>query len=54
MNAVTLDGDTALMAAALNGHVKLVRLLLNARADMNVTTADNSTTLLGAARVTWK
>ena len=35
-NAQDMDGNTALMAATLNGHLGMVRILLKAEADPNI------------------
>lgn len=43
VNATTIDGHTPLHKAVLNGHIKLVKLLLNANANINITSKDLAT-----------
>jgi uncharacterized protein len=52
-NWVNFDGQTALIRAALNGDVTLMRLLLEHGADPTMATNDGSTALMAAAGVNW-
>ena len=55
-NVAKQDGATALMAAAQNGHLKVVRVLLEAGADKNAAKQNGATALMMAAvnGYTWK
>lgn len=45
MNAATREGETPLMNAALGNHAEMVKILLNARADVNAVDAHGCTAL---------
>jgi ankyrin repeat protein len=44
-----IDGWTALMGAAANGHTKIVQLILEKGADVNAKDKDGWTALMGGA-----
>lgn len=50
INAVDVDGTTALHEAVLNGHTECVRILLDHGADVNIQNADGNTPLYLAVR----
>src|SRR5687767_12709756 len=52
-NWANFDGQTALLRAALNGDIELMRLLLMHKADPNLGTRDGATPLMAAAGINW-
>ena len=50
MNSVTKNGDTALIWAARNGHLHIVKLLISFGADINIADKKGYSALLWATQ----
>lgn len=49
LNAKDAAGNTMLITASLRGHLDVVRVLINAEADLNIMNIDHNTALIAAA-----
>ena len=52
--AVDEDGWTAIMMAALGGHLTCLQLLVDGGADLNATSKDGRTTIVWATDYYWR